>query len=124
MRMWMLSPKLMCKKHISGEHGEIHKHLSSLYKGIKIDGRYAHIAQIQLNALQSRHDQLAQFLNHKSPIEVDDYWIYKLYPQYYHINVNLEFNLHDLMERCEKCRNLILKKRRKLCHAMKLIWLV
>ena len=26
MRMWMLNPELLCKKHLLGAHGELHKH--------------------------------------------------------------------------------------------------
>ena len=28
MRMWMISPEWLCRKHLIGEHGEIHKHHS------------------------------------------------------------------------------------------------
>ena len=113
MRMWMLSPKLMCKKHIAGEHGEIHKHLPSLYKGIKIDGRYANIVQIQLNALQSRHDELAQYLNHNSPLKINMELIKNNYPEYFYIDVDIEFNKQDLIKRCEQCKQIIEIKRRK-----------
>ncbi len=108
MRIWMLPTKWMCVSHRSGEHGEIHKHLPSLYQGVKIVGRMEPLVQVQLNALQSRHDELALTLNHNSPLEVDDYLIWKNYPQYYDKVVDLEFNKRDLMQRCPDCRKLIL----------------
>lgn len=108
MRMWMIDPRLMCKKHISGEHNEIHKHLPSLYKGVSITGRMGPPAQIQLNALQSRHDELAQYLNHKSPLDVDYELIRHNYREHYHTRVDPDHNLADLVYRCADCRALIL----------------
>ena len=37
--MWMIHPKFLCKKHLIGEHGEIHKFRPSFVKGHKIEGR-------------------------------------------------------------------------------------
>lgn len=34
MRMWMIDPKLLCRKHLLGEHNEIHKHLPSFRRCI------------------------------------------------------------------------------------------
>jgi hypothetical protein len=31
MRMWMVPPKVMCRKHLLGEHVEIHMLAGSLY---------------------------------------------------------------------------------------------
>lgn len=107
MRMWMIPPEYMCHKHLNGEHNEIHKHLPSLYRGISVKGRYERFAQIQLNALQSRHDLLAEYLNHKSPVEVDEYLIFKNYPQYYFVNVDITYNVLDLASRCADCRKLL-----------------
>lgn len=107
MRMWMVDPRKMCKRHISGEHNEIHKHLPSLYKGVSIDGRMSPVVQIQLNALQSRHDELAAHLNHKSPLIVDDELIHDKYTRYYNKCVDIVFNKADLILRCPACRELL-----------------
>lgn len=100
----MVDPKILSRQRLLGEHNEIHKHLPSLYKGVKIDGRFNGPPQIQLNALQSRHDELADEMarrgyNHSSPIEIDDYLIWKNYPQYYDIEVDIKFNMDDLKSR-------------------------
>ena len=38
MRMWMLPPETMCRKHLLGEHVELHMLLGSLRRGKNIDG--------------------------------------------------------------------------------------
>ena len=38
MRMWMVDPKKMCRKHLLGEHVEIHMMVGTLLKGRSIDG--------------------------------------------------------------------------------------
>ena len=38
MRMWMLPPEMMCRKHLLGEHVELHMLLGSLRRGKNIDG--------------------------------------------------------------------------------------
>ena len=109
MRMWGITPILMCSQHITGEHNEIHKHLPHLYQGRKIDGRYSGPPQIQLNALQSRHDELAMCLNHNSPLTVDADRIKANYPQYYDVAVDVGHNMLDLYARCPKCRAIMEK---------------
>ena len=32
MRMWMIDPTLLCRKHLLGEHGELHKFIPSFRK--------------------------------------------------------------------------------------------
>jgi len=39
MRMWMVEPKLLCKKHLLGEHNEIHKHRHNFVKKHSVKGR-------------------------------------------------------------------------------------
>lgn len=111
MRMWMINPKYMCIRHRAGEHGEIHKHLPTLYKAVSVHGRFNPIVQIQLNALQSRHDKLALILNHNSPLDIDDYLIWKNYPQYYDLNVDIDHNIKDLSARCPECCKLLKQRR-------------
>jgi hypothetical protein len=38
MRMWMVWPELMCRKHLLGEHVEIHMLLGALNKGHRVQG--------------------------------------------------------------------------------------
>ena len=114
MRMWMISPDLLCGKHLMGEHGEIHKFLPSFRKGYSVDGRFNPVVQIQLNALEARHGELAKEIDrraskgkgHKSPLK-DIPNLEKLYPQYYHKNVDTQVSLSDLIQRCPDCKERI-----------------
>ena len=38
MRMWMLPPECMCRKHLLGEHVELHMLLGSMRRGKSIEG--------------------------------------------------------------------------------------
>jgi len=38
MRMWMVEPRLMCRKHLLGEHVELHMLVGSLQRGKSIAG--------------------------------------------------------------------------------------
>lgn len=77
MRMWMINPKLLCNRHLLGEHGELHKFLPSFHKKHKVDGRIYPIVQIELSSYKARHDELATEMlargfNHNSPINEAD----------------------------------------------------
>lgn len=107
----MVDPTLLCDKHLLGEHGEIHKHLPSFRKGYKISGRFNPFIQIQLNAILSRHDELAQEMikrgmNHKSPLkDIPD--LKNIYPDFYDLKVDVEYSINDLCKRCENCKSRI-----------------
>ncbi len=113
MRMWMINPELLCRKHLLGEHGEIHKHLPSFRKGHSIDGRMSPVVQIQINCLLERHDVLAaemlnRGMNHKSPLlDIPD--LQAAYPEHYDKEVDEYTSMVDLCERCSDCRKLIMK---------------
>jgi hypothetical protein len=109
--MWMVDPKIMCNKHLCGEHGEIHKHRHNFVKGHKMTGRI--LANCcEPSALKSRHDELEKELNRRqikenraltsSPFEMPD--ISYLPPEEREYVVNVAANKKLLLERCEACR--------------------
>lgn len=106
--MWMVDPKVLCMKHLVGEHGEIHKHLPSFRKGHSVDGRFDKFVQIELHSIKDRHDALANEINsrtggHKSPlIDIPD--LYATYPQHYYKSVDVEYSKKDLCNRCSECK--------------------
>jgi hypothetical protein len=72
MRMWMLPPQKMCRKHLLGEHVEIHMAVACLNRGISLTG-FLQKGLLQLASLRRRHDALArEMLNrgyrHQSPL--------------------------------------------------------
>lgn len=75
MRMWLVDPQTMCRKHLLGEHVEMHMYIGSLSKGIKAT-RYLEGNLLEPAVLESRHDELAAEMvhrgyNHSSPVDRD-----------------------------------------------------
>lgn len=72
MRMWMVPPRTMCRKHLLGEHVEIHMAVASLRLGRSVAGFLAK-GLLELGRLRARHDQLAREMErrgyaHRSPL--------------------------------------------------------
>ena len=101
MRMWMIDPQLLCRKHLLGEHNEIHKHRHNFVNGNSIEGRRG---QIEPAKMQSRHaalaaEMLARWYRHESPYEQPDLSRYDLRG----FVVSRKASMVDLRGRCEEC---------------------
>jgi hypothetical protein len=110
MRMWMVDPKLLCRKHLLGEHGEIHKHRHNFVKKHRIDGRLHPVVQIEPKSMERRHDDLASDMirrsfNHNSPYSLPD--ISHVIEKYGDIEVDINKSLEDLRNRCPECSSRI-----------------
>lgn len=110
MRMWMINPKLLCIKHLLGEHGEIHKHRHNFVKRHSIKGRIDVVVEIEPESMKKRHDVLAKEMlrrgfNHQSPYEQPDLSYLPDYQRY--AKADVAYNLNDLKARCPECRRLI-----------------
>lgn len=106
MRMWMVNPLLMCKKHINGEHNEIHKHRHNFVKKHSMAKRIL-LNQIEPKSMKVRHDELSLYIKHNSPYEMPDISYLTLSEQNYKIDTNSSFN--ELMIRCKDCRDKLIK---------------
>lgn len=105
----MIDPSLLCRKHLLGCHGEIHKHRNNFVKQHRIDGRIYPIVQIEPASMKIEHDRLAAEMirrgySHQSPYDMPDisYLGYKG-----KVKVDREVSLMDLKERCVECRKRI-----------------
>ena len=101
MRMWMIDPRRMCRKHLLGEHGEIHKHRHNFVKGHRIGGRKG---QIEPVSMQKRHNELASEMlrrgyRHESPYKQPDLSGYDLTG----FVVDKEASGRELISRCSEC---------------------
>lgn len=110
MRMWMISPSLLCNKHILGEHGEIHKHRHNFVKKHSMSGRLSPVVQIEPMMMEYRHDELAEEMlrrgmNHKSPYEQPDISHLPFQEQY--ARVDKANSMKDLSDRCADCKKRI-----------------
>lgn len=111
MRMWMIDPTLLCRKHLLGEHGEIHKHRHNFVKKHSMSGRISPVVLIEPKCMQSRHDELAlemtnRGFNHNSPYSQPDISYLSEYEQ--NAKVDIDFNYEDLSMRCPDCSGRIL----------------
>ena len=106
MRQWLVDPKLLCRKHLLGEHVEHHMFIGTIKKGISIDG-YTQLGLLDPSKLYSRHNELVTEMlrrgyGHYSDLEaIDVSKCTSLKPC-----IDVEANLRDLFNRCSECREL------------------
>jgi hypothetical protein len=92
----------MCRKHLMGEHVEIHMAVATLRLGRSVDG-FLEKGLLELRSLKSRHDELAAEMlrrgyRHRSPLG--------RVPRRAEGKVNRRANLVELARRCPDCRAL------------------
>lgn len=100
MRMWNVDPKVLCDKHLLGEHVEMHMFIGTIKKGISMKG-YVEGGLVEMTNIVKRHDALAlemltRGMRHKSPIE-------EIHYPFGQGAVNIEANLVELARRCPAC---------------------
>lgn len=98
----MVDPRVMCRKHLLGEHVETHMFFSSIAMGKELRG-YVEKGLLEVSSLKLRHDALAKEMlrrgyRHSSPMGplpsnlVEDRAI------------DPKASLRDLLERCPLCQ--------------------
>jgi len=108
MRMWLCDPKIMCQKHLCGEHLELHMFLGSLKKQKKLDGYFKNNL-FEPRALYQRHEDLKEEMTrrgykHKSDIcEEECSCILDLSEEKQYWEINKNQALCDLLDRCPEC---------------------
>ena len=100
MRMWLVNPDLLCRKHLLGEHVELHMLVGTIRKGRSIQG-FLDNRLISTSKIKSRHDQLASEMvrrgfRHQSVLRYTDRKIKNA--------VSIQDNLIELARRCAECR--------------------
>lgn len=123
MRMWMVPPETLCRKHLLGEHGEIHKFLA-MCRIAKSDGTsderraYKHaetlirsaMIETRCNKAEIRHLHLALEMidrgyNHQSPFNAEE-WHDNVERIAGDWSVNKYRAEVDLHRRCKECAEL------------------
>ena len=107
MRMWMLPPETMCRKHLLGEHVELHMLLGSLRRGKNIDGFLAG-KLVDPRRMFRRHEELVLEMErrgyrHASPL--DEAECETLARRYGHTGTGIDAgaNAAELARRCPEC---------------------
>ena len=98
MRMWMISPRFLCRQHLLGEHYELHKLAGSLRRGKRL-GRLLTHGLVDPSQMYARHEQVAAEMErrgyrHRSPMTQTDSTRGR---------IDIERNARDLQERCPAC---------------------
>ena len=104
MRMWMVPPGYMCRKHLLGEHLETHMFVGCIIEGTKLDG-YIDKGLLEVDSLHRRHSILAMEMKrrgykHNSPLKEFSY----LNRNIRRASINRNLSLKELISRCPECR--------------------
>ena len=102
MRLWLVDPKMMCRKHLLGEHVECHMFVGTINKGVSVNG-YVRLNLLEIEQLRSRHDELAieierRGYKHKTPL--GEFSMQGISTQ----KINRHSALSNLLKRCANCR--------------------
>lgn len=123
MRMWMVPTSCLCRKHLLGEHVEIHMFIGAI-NNIKVLDGYINSKLLFPSEIEFRHNQLVEEMEnrgykHNSPlpeIEAKSYyeWLLRHRPTF-DAKKDVKMNLNILWHRCLECRERInyYKERKK-----------
>ena len=100
----MVNPKLLCRKHLMGEHLEQHMFLGCIEKGTSLKG-YIEKGLVEIHNIKKRHDELSEEMikrgyKHNSNLEVKNL----LWEEGF---VNSIENIEELKRRCKECKRRI-----------------
>jgi hypothetical protein len=98
--MWLVDPTKMCRKHLLGEHVELHMLIGSIQKGRSIQG-FIKDGLVELQSIESRHSELVLEMtrrgyNHKSILPTIPYQKMGM--------VDVVANEKELHRRCRECK--------------------
>lgn len=123
--MWMVDPRVMCNKHLLGEHSEIHMFIGVLKRKKKIDG-YIKNNLLEISSILIRHqriveEMISRGIRHNSPLDFDVN-IYDYLPQEYKdYKIDRIKSLKEIRSRCHDCSKKIaeiliqIKETRSIC---------
>ena len=110
MRMWMLPPAGMCRKHLLGEHVELHMLLGSLRRSKNIEG-FLSGGLVDPQRIFARHEELVAEMTrrgfkHSSPLDAQECANLALgYSG--RAAIDTAANAQDLCRRCPDCASLM-----------------
>jgi len=109
MRVWMVPPQILCRKHLLGEHVETHMFKGAMRKHIALDG-YLENNLLEIPQLANRHALLVEEMQrrgyrHASPLPAGEVEaLGNSYPaSQRQVKVDAEASRADLLSRCPEC---------------------
>jgi len=102
--MWKVDPTKMCRKHLLGEHVEMHMFVGSLNKGTIKDfpnSRFVKEGLVEVHYLKARHEELVAEMGrrgyvHKTPLPA--------FEEYVCGSIDVAANEKELGRRCGDCQ--------------------
>lgn len=106
MRMWMVDPSKLCRKHLLGEHVECHMFVGTINRHKSLTGFFNNKLVI-VEKIEERHEQLAKEMQargmkHKSKLPA-----FKITKDLCGGIIDVDANIKDLKKRCPECRILL-----------------
>jgi len=106
MRDWKLPPKMMCRKHLLGNHVELHMAIGSMRRGRSLAGHIA-LGQLEVHNIVKHHGRIAQemlargyqHLSPMGPAEAKLLWREG--------RIDRAKSRQDICRRCPECRRLM-----------------
>ena len=104
----MVNPKKMCRKHLLGEHVELHMLVGTLQRRKRVDGFVAN-GLIEPAAVRERHAALVREMErrgyrHQSPLPFHLAALRRYAAAIRSARVSVRKSRADLRERCKECR--------------------
>lgn len=103
MRQWLVDPRLLCTKHLLGEHVEHHMFAETIRRGIGLGG-YLAGGLLDTRTLRSRHEELATEMERRGMKHASPLPSFSCPPAG---AVDPFANLEELARRCPACRSRI-----------------
>lgn len=102
--MWMVDPRIMCRKHLLGEHVETHMFFGTIKKGCVSLKGYVDNNLLEVSSLRERHDLLAKEMvrrgyRHQTPMGNCDR------SKVESVQIDVDASLTELLKRCPECRS-------------------
>lgn len=109
MRMWMVDPRFLCRKHLLGCHLEHHMFLGAMKKGKRLKGFFINNC-FEPKSLKSSHDLIVlemqhRMYNHQTPLQQEelDEALKNLTDEEKNWCIDKDAALKNLLMRCVEC---------------------
>lgn len=106
--MWNVDPKKMCRKHLLGEHVELHMFVGSINRGINLEG-YVKNNLVEPLSIRKRHLELVKELerrgySHNSALPKIEFK--KIKQEFLGQVIDKEKSYQELLNRCSECKKI------------------
>jgi hypothetical protein len=113
MRMWNVDPKYMCRKHLLGQHVELHMFKGSITKGKSMKG-YIENDLLEPLYIEEYHDMIvkemeSRGMNHKTPLTIRMSDLELLPSEYIVHKIDRKASGIELYRRCKECEHRLIE---------------